>query len=326
MRDGVSASRVAVSAGPWATVLAFLQARLPVATDWPERLARGEVLDATGQPVSANSPAVPATVLWYWRGPPPEPRVPFEIDLLHQDEHLVAVDKPHFLPVTPGGRHLHETVLVRLKRALGIYTLVPMHRLDLETAGVLLFTVQPAARHAYQALLRDRQAHKVYEAVAPWRADLAWPLDAAHHLAPRPGSLMQMEEVPDAPANAFTRIELITRLGPPPADWLAEADSDLTAPPAAQLAHYRLTPHTGRKHQLRLQMATLGLPIAGDRIYPRLWPALAPGATPDYRQPLQLLAREIAFTDPLSGQPRRFVSRRQLRLAPQAQAAAGATA
>jgi tRNA pseudouridine32 synthase/23S rRNA pseudouridine746 synthase len=237
-------------------------------------------------------------LLWYWRDPPPEPRVPFELELLHRDAHLVVVDKPHFLPVIPGGRHLVETVLVRLRQALAIDTLAPMHRLDRDTAGVLAFTVQPATRHAYQSLLRDRQVHKVYEAIAPWRADLALPVVCRHRLAPQAGeAFMQMQVVPGEP-NAETLVELIERIEP------------------SGLAHYRLTPHTGRKHQLRAQMSAQGLPIVGDRIYPRLLPQPAPDAAPDYAQPLQLLARELAFTDPLSGEPRRFTSRRRLALAP----------
>jgi tRNA pseudouridine32 synthase/23S rRNA pseudouridine746 synthase len=313
MRDGVSASRVAVSAGPWATLAEFLAQRLPAAPDWPARLARGEVLDAVGRPLAPQAPCVPGAVLWYWRNPPPEQRVPFEVDVLHQDEHLVVVDKPHFLPVTPGGRHLQETVLVRLKRLLGIETLVPMHRLDRETAGVILFTVQPATRHAYQSLLRDRQVHKVYEAVAPWRADLALPLTCRSRLEECPGSFMQMQVVAGEP-NSETRIELITRLPRLPRAAAAPVAA-FAEPPAGDLALYRLLPHTGRKHQLRVHLNALGLPIVGDRIYPRLLPDVAPGAAADHTQPLQLLARELAFTDPLSGEPRRYTSRRRLALA-----------
>ncbi len=304
LRDGVSASRVAV--GPvsgfadWPNLLAFLVARMSAVNDWPDRMRRGDVLDASGQALGPDAPAVPGAVVWYWRRPPPEPRVPFELVLLHQDEQVVVVDKPHFLPVTPGGRHLHETVLVRLRQQLGIDTLVPMHRLDRETAGVLLFTVQPATRNAYHALLRDQQVHKVYEAVAPWRADLVLPrVHSSRLLAPSDRGFMQMQTVPGEP-NAHTRIELIERLK-------RSADGP-------DLAHYRLTPLTGRKHQLRAHLAELGLPIVGDRIYPKLWPEQAAGVAPDYTSPLQLLARELAFTDPLSGQPRRFTSQRRLNL------------
>ena len=301
-RDGVAASRVAVTPGPWGLLADFLAQRLD-ADDWPQRLARGEVLNADGQPLPPDAPCAPHTVVWYWRALPPEPRVPFELVVLHQDEHLVVVDKPHFLAVAPTGRYLQETALVRLKRQLGLPTLVPMHRLDRETAGVLLFTVNPATRNAYQALLRERRVHKVYEAVAPWREDLAerLPLTCHHRLEePAGDGFMQMQVVPGEP-NAHTRIELIRPLplqaGQPP------------------LAHFRLHPITGRRHQLRAQMNALGLPIVGDRIYPVLWPHPPADAAPDYANPLQLLAREIAFEDPVSGEARCFQSQRVLDLA-----------
>ena len=310
-RDGVSASRVAVSGGPWALLADFLDTRLPPGRPWCERVARGDVLDAEGQALRADAPCPPSnTVLWYWRRLPPEPRVPFDIEVLHHDDHLVAVDKPHFLPVTPGGRYLQETVLVRLKRLLNIETLVPMHRLDLETAGVLLFMVQPATRHAYQAMFRERRVHKIYEAVAPWREDLVLPVTVQSRLQERPGqAFMQMETVDGAP-NAITQIELIARLRPLAPLLPLLPLTPLT--PLTPLAHYRLRPMTGAKHQLRAHMNALGLPICGDRIYPRLWPAPPTDAAPDYTQPLQLLARELRFTDPVTGQARCFTSRRQL--------------
>lgn len=289
----MGASRVAAVPGPWATWGDYLPVRLPAAPDWPERLARGDVLDAQGRPLRAHSPCVPGTVAWYWRALPPEPRVPFDIEVLHRCDRLVAVDKPHFLPVTPGGRYLQETVLVRLKRLLACETLVPLHRLDRETAGVLLFTVQPATRGAYHDVFRQRRVHKVYEAVAPWREGLAFPRDCSHRLEERPGrAFMQMQAVPGEP-NARTRVDLLRRL-------------------QGGLAHYELHPLTGAKHQLRFQMAALGLPLLGDRIYPRLLPAEALDAPLDFSQPLQLLAREIGFTDPVTGGPRRFRSQRVL--------------
>jgi tRNA pseudouridine32 synthase/23S rRNA pseudouridine746 synthase len=294
-REGVSASRVGIGDGRFPHVLAFLEARFPAVADWPARIARGDVLDADGRPLAPDAPCLLGASLWYWRAPPPEPRVPFELALLHRDEHLVVIDKPHFLAAIPGGRHLHETALVRLKRQLGIETLAPMHRLDRETAGVLVFIVQPGTRGAYQALLRGRDVHKVYEAVAPWRGDLALPQVVRHRIEkPSGAGFMQVRIVPGEP-NAETRVELISPLGD-------------------GLAHYRLTPATGRTHQLRVQMDALGAPLVGDRIYPTLLPEPAPGAAPDWTQPLQLLAREFAFTDPVTGQPRRFTSRRTLAL------------
>lgn len=311
-RDGVSASRVAVNTQRQTRVLQFLAQRLPRVADWPERLARGDVLDATGHPLAASDAAEPGAVLWYWRNLPPEPRVPFELELLHHDEHLVVVDKPHFLPVAPSGRYLQETVLVRLKRLLGLDTLVPMHRLDRETAGVLAFTVRPQDRHAYHALWRERQVHKVYEAIAPWRDDLALPATLRHCLVEPGGpAFMQMAVVEGEP-NAETRIELIARLGVQGGGTEIAALARSSSERAPELAHYRLTPLTGRRHQLRAQLCAAGLPIAGDRIYPHLQAEPPAEAEPDYAHPLQLLARELAFTDPLTGRARHFVSRRTL--------------
>ena len=296
-RDGVSASTVAAPTGPWATVLDFLAERIPAVAreDWAQRMARGEVLDAHGQPVPPDAPYRAQTRLHYWRSLPFEHRIPFEESIVFQDEFLVVADKPHFLPVTPKGRYLHETLLVRLKKRTGIDTLVPMHRIDRETAGLVVFTVQPHTRNAYQGLLRDLQVHKTYEAIAPWQEGLTWPQRRISRLAESP-HFMAMHEVAGTP-NAETLIEVLEVSG------------------AAQRARYRLTPRTGQKHQLRAHLCALGLPIVGDQIYPHLHPALPPEQPPDFSQPLQLLAKSLRFTDPITGQLRAFESPRHLSLA-----------
>lgn len=296
-RDGVSASTVAAPTGPWATVLDFLTERIPAVAreDWARRMACGEVLDAQGQPVPPDAPYRAQTRLHYWRSLPFEHRIPFEESIVFQDEFLVVADKPHFLPVTPKGRYLHETLLVRLKKRTGIDTLVPMHRIDRETSGLVVFTVQPHTRNAYQGLLRDLQVHKTYEAIAPWQEGLAWPQRRISRLAESP-HFMAMHEV-DGPPNAETLIEVLEVSG------------------ATHRARYRLTPRTGQKHQLRAHLCALGLPIVGDQIYPRLHPALPPEQPPDFSQPLQLLAKSLRFTDPITGQLRAFESPRSLSLA-----------
>jgi tRNA pseudouridine32 synthase / 23S rRNA pseudouridine746 synthase len=287
-REGVNASRVRVRPGEPQTALRFLLARFPHVLDWAERLQAGNVLDAGLLPLRADSRCPTGSLLWYWRRPASEPRVPFELRLLHRCEHLVVVDKPPFLAVAPAGRHLMETVLVRLQQQLGLRDLAPLHRLDRDTAGVLAFAAQPATRGAYQALWRERRVHKVYEAIVPWR-DLPFPFTARHRLEePEGAGFHQMQVVPGEP-NAETLIELQDRL-----------DDGLT--------RLRLTPRTGRKHQLRAQLAALGIPIVNDRIYPEL----LPDAPDDFDRPLQLLARDLRFVDPLDGQERVFVSQRQL--------------
>jgi len=289
LRDGVAASALACPPGSWPLVLDFLAERLPLVArdDWAVRMERGDVLDDTGTPLSPDAPYRAQRRLYYWRWLAAEPEVPGQARVLHLDEHLLVADKPHFLPVTPKGRYVQQTLLTRLRRETGLADLSPVHRLDRETAGLTLFSVQPATRDAYQRLFRDRDVEKVYEAIAPWRDEVAarLPFDYESRLEEHPVDFMQMRTVAGEP-NARTRIALIERL-------------------AADRARYELRPHSGVKHQLRAQLCALGLPIQGDRIYPVLRPV---EDEVDFSWPLQLLAREIAFTDPISGQPRKFVT------------------
>lgn len=249
-------------------------------------MQRGELVDEQRVAITPDRPYRSGGRLYYYRSIDDEARLPFDEVVLFQDELLVAADKPHFLPVTPGGKYLQETLLVRLKRRLGIDTLAPLHRLDRETAGVVVFAVQPDTRGAYQALFAQRQVTKHYEAIAPWRPELMFPLTHRSRLV-QDDHFLRMREVPGQP-NAETLIEV-----------LGVQDD---------FAHYRLTPLTGRTHQLRVHCAALGMPIVGDRIYPTLLPA----DTDDHDRPLQLLARSMAFVDPISGTARRFDSTREL--------------
>ena len=289
-RDGLGASAVALPAGDWATVLEFLVHRFPAINrdEWLRRMASGQVLDEHGGDVAADTSYRAHSKVFYYRRQDDEPRIPFEATVLFRDDWLVVADKPHFLPVTPAGRYVQETLLVRLKRQLGIATLAPIHRIDRDTAGLVLFSVQPGTRDAYQRLFRERTVEKLYEAIAPWRGDIAWPVTRRSRLIESP-QFMQMQEV-DGDANAETHVSVIDASG--------------------STACYRLQPATGQKHQLRAHMAALGVPIVNDRIYPVLQ---APDSTlPDFSAPLQLLARSIAFRDPVSGQQRRFESARSL--------------
>lgn len=289
-RDGVGPSCVALPAGTWPTIADFLADRLPRVTrdEWVGRMLRGEVVDAQGAAVRPETPYRAHIRIYYYRSLPAEERIPFDETVLYQDDYLVAVDKPHFLPVTPSGRYVQETLLVRLKRKLGIDTLAPMHRIDRDTAGLVLFTIQPPTRDRYQALFRDRAVAKRYEAIAPWRADLALPMVYRSRLA-EGTSFMKMCETAGEP-NAETAIALLEVQG--------------------ELARYGLQPVTGQKHQLRAHMAALGMPIVNDRIYPVLYPDVVAGQ--DYSRPMQLLAKSVEFIDPISGRLRQFESRRSL--------------
>jgi tRNA pseudouridine32 synthase/23S rRNA pseudouridine746 synthase len=294
-KDGVSPSCVALPHGPWPTVHAFLAERIPAVTaaDWALRMAQGEVVDAQGQALAADTPYRAQTKVYYWRKLPFEHAVPFQEEVVFQDDWLVVAYKPHFLPVTPKGRYLQETLLVRLKRRLGIDTLAPMHRIDRETAGLVAFTIRPETRHAYQSLFRDKAVRKTYEAIAPVPPGLNTPLTRCSRLEESP-HFMAMHEVAGEP-NAETRIELIEQQQ----GW----------------GRFCLQPITGQKHQLRVHMAALGMPLLHDQIYPTLQPAPPVDQPPDFRHPLQLLAQTLAFTDPITGEARAFHCGRSLNLA-----------
>jgi tRNA pseudouridine32 synthase / 23S rRNA pseudouridine746 synthase len=292
-RDGVSPSCVALPPGPWTTVLDFLAERLPTVSRqaWAERMHNGEVLDAQGHAVYAEQPYTSGTRLFYYRHIADEPDLPVQERIVFQDDHLVVADKPHFMPVTPGGQYVRQSLLVRLKRQLGIDSLSPVHRIDRETAGLVLLCVRPQDRNAYQALFRERHVHKVYEAVAPYRAELTLPLTRRSRIEACTTQFFRSEEIEGTP-NSETTLSLLQVQG--------------------NSALYRLEPVTGKRHQLRIHMNALGLPIEGDQFYPEV--LRGAGEPEDFSHPLQLLARSVSFTDPVTGKPRSFASGQSLRM------------
>jgi tRNA pseudouridine32 synthase/23S rRNA pseudouridine746 synthase len=292
MRDGVSPSCVVLPTTGHGSMLEFLADRLPAvpADTWERRMREGDVVDEYGVKVAPERRFVPGIRLYYYRALDEEAAIPFEEMVLYQDEHIVIADKPHFLPVVPSGRYLQHTLLVRLKRRLGLPALSPVHRIDRDTAGLVMFSVQQRTRGAYQALFRDRQITKRYEAIAPWRADVDFPRDHLSRLEESP-QFFRMHEVP-GPPNSHTHMQLLEVSG----DW----------------ARYRLSPITGKRHQLRVHMAALGLPLRNDAFYP----VVNDPPEGDYSRPLQLLAQSLQFTDPLTGEHRFFESQLSLALPP----------
>jgi tRNA pseudouridine32 synthase / 23S rRNA pseudouridine746 synthase len=297
-RDGVGASQVHCPQGSWLTVYDFLCARFGAISpdEWRSRFASGSVLNAAGQPLVLAAPYVALQGVFYFRTVAHEPPLPYQETIVFQDGCLVVADKPHFLPVIPSGQYVQETLLVRLKKALNLPQLVPLHRIDRDTAGLVMFSVQPSQRGAYHALFRDGLIRKTYQAIAPYSAALAqaaWPIIVQNRLETAP-NFMQMQLVP-GPANAHTEVLAMERL----------TDD-------AQLARYTLQPHTGKRHQLRVHMLGLGAPIIGDGIYPNFLPERDIAVIG--HAPLQLLAQSLEFTDPITGLARRFDSRRSLQI------------
>jgi tRNA pseudouridine32 synthase/23S rRNA pseudouridine746 synthase len=275
--------------GAWATVREHLVERLTGAGPGTVEgmFHAGLIVGADGLAVAPDAPYEPGMFVWFHRELPAEVPVPFPVEVVHRDAHIVVADKPHFLATTPRGTHVTETALARLRLELGIPALTAAHRLDRLTAGLVLFTVRPEERGAYQNLFRDRRVHKEYEAVAPYDPALVLPRTVRSRIVKERG-VQAAREVEGEP-NAETHVELAGHRG--------------------GLGRYRLLPATGQTHQLRVHLNSLGVPILGDPLYPEV---TGPVPADDFRQPLQLLARRLEFTDPVTGVEHTFVSERTL--------------
>lgn len=295
VRDGVGATRLHLpSTGPWPTVSAYMVERFfHLDPEWLRtRFDRGEIVAADGSALTRDTPLDAEEFVWYYREPPIETEIPFHAEILHQDDDLVVIDKPHFLPTTPAGKYVQNSALVRLRRQLDNADLAPIHRLDRATAGILMFSARAATRGAYQTLFQERAIEKVYEAVSVRpETDLAFPLTVRTHIEKLRGQVCVQVD-PAREPNSETLVELI------------DADE--------QLIHTLLRPHTGKMHQLRVHLASVGAGILHDNLYP----ILTDEKPDDHDRPLQLLARELRFIDPLTGESREFITRRTLRYAP----------
>ncbi|CAM3626015.1 pseudouridine synthase [Smaragdicoccus niigatensis] len=281
MRDGLGPVRFVAATGP---LLSQLVTAYPDES-WPERLAAGEVVDKVGCAFSADVRVGNGTEVFFHIEPVAETPVPFPLEILHHDEGLVVVDKPHFLATIPRGQHVRETALVRLRARTGLADLVPAHRLDRMTAGVLVFIADPTLRRPYQELFSAQRVHKTYEAIAP-AVDLDFPRVVRTRIVKEHGVMVARHEAGEP--NSESLVDVIER--------------------SAERARYRLEPKTGKTHQLRLHMASLGAPIVNDNYYPEY----RPHRDATFDKPLQLLARAIEFNDPVTGERRRFESCRTL--------------
>ncbi|WP_460728750.1 RluA family pseudouridine synthase [Nocardia heshunensis] len=287
-RHGLDPARLRLpEEGDWATIRDHLVERLPRVR--PERidelLREGGIVDLSG-PIALDTPYVPGGAVWFHRDLPTETEVPFPLGIVHRDDDILVVDKPHFLSTIPRGQHILQTALVKLRRELDLPDLVPAHRLDRVTAGLVLFIVNPARRGAYQTMFHKRLVFKEYEAIAGYDPDLELPRTIISRIV-KEKQVLQAYETEGEP-NAETLVEL-----------LEHRDG---------LGRYRLRPRTGRTHQLRLHMNSLGIPILGDDFYPEL----TDKPVDDYSRPLQLLAAGLEFTDPITREPRRFRTARTL--------------
>ena len=322
VRDGVNATRLRLpDEGPWDTAMDYMMHRWghidPQGIE--DRFDAGEIVGEGGARLDRSTRLEDHTFIWYYRTLPPETRIPVEISILHQDDHLLVVDKPHFLPTTPGGTYIQESALVRLRNQLDLPDLIPMHRLDRMTAGLLLLSTNPETRGKYQVLFEKRQVQKEYECVsaaapAAGYPAVDFPVVVRNRMTKSRSYLLA--EVIDGEPNAETRIELLKTYdagSPLSAGGTASTASAAgTASAPEQRGLYRLEPHSGKTHQLRVHMASLGLGIVNDAFYPDLLDK----APDDYTRPLQLLARGIRFVDPITKEPVEYRSTLQLSEAP----------
>ena len=286
--SGVRPSSRWLPGGPWKTVLDFLGEQYPQVKveTWAARMARGEVLDENGLPIDPETPYRTGACIFYYREVDEEKVIPCVEEVLYQDEHILVADKPHFLPVIPSGRFLRQTLLVRLRQKYHLESLVPIHRLDRDTAGVVLFSVNPKTRGYYTSLFRNRKVRKVYQALAQTLDTVTFPTIRRSRIVPGE-PFFRMQEVPGE-ANSETEVSRIGDVG--------------------RNSLYQLIPVTGRKHQLRLHLAGLGIPIINDRLYP----LMSRAETDDFSSPLKLLAKSLSFQDPLSGRQLYFESSMKL--------------
>ncbi|NMY95309.1 pseudouridine synthase [Pseudomonas proteolytica] len=279
------ASTLYLPPGPWATVLDCLceHFRAIGREQWLDRIARGRVLDGNGQPIGVGLAYKEGLRIHYFREVPDEKPIPVHETILYADEHLVVADKPHFLPVTPAGEYVEQTLLRRLIRRLDNPSLVPLHRIDRHTAGLVLFSANPQSRSAYQQLFPTRRIDKFYEAIAPALPALTFPLVHKSRLV-EGEPFFRMQEGPGV-SNTETAVQVREKNG--------------------DLWRYGLFPVTGKKHQLRVHMTALGASICNDPFYPEV----IKDAVDDYANPLKLLAQGVRFIDPVTGEERSFSSR-----------------
>jgi tRNA pseudouridine32 synthase/23S rRNA pseudouridine746 synthase len=274
---------------PYPSILAFLSRRFPAISQetWKNRISEGKVLDEKTQQITLDTEYAPLKRIFYFREVSAEPFIPFTEKILFIDDEILVACKPHFLPATPGGRYVDECLLNRLRSSTGIEDLAPLHRIDRETAGIVLFSVNKKSRGLYGSLFMNGQVEKTYQALSaclPHQETAAWDVD---NRIERGEPWFRMKTASGV-VNARSNINLVEVKG--------------------KRARFILHPLTGKTHQLRIHLSGLGFGILNDRYYPELQAE----SEDNFDTPLQLVAQALRFKDPLTGRNREFASDREL--------------
>ncbi len=276
-----------------ATVLEFLIFKFPGITSdvWLQRMVDGKVHWHDGSLISAQTPYAAQQRVYYYREVAREPVIPFAEEIVFEDELILVAYKPHFLPVMPGGKYVEECLQNRLRNKTGNQQLQAVHRIDNGTAGLVLFSVNPYSRQHYHNLFATHQVSKTYQAIAKINNKIVsvnqqWEIKNRLEKS-EPRFLMHIVE---GPVNSHSQVRCLKK----------NADTAL----------FELSPITGKTHQLRVHMQSLGWPLLNDAYYPNLQPK----KLDDYSKPLQLLAQKIQFIDPVTHQTRSFSSNTELSL------------
>lgn len=291
MRQGITASLVFLpKAKTEITTFAYLCQQFPhiQPQEWQQRFDDGLVFNTDGQQLSIHTPYLSEQHLYYYRHLPHEVIVPFEHQVLFENDQFMLVDKPHFLTVSPTGQYVQQTLLTRLKQHTNNPFLTPIHRLDRETAGLILISKNPQTRGIYQQLFAEKKVQKTYHAIAPFNPHLQFPIQFSARM--EKGDPFYTMQIVAGDINSITDIALLEH--------------------HSKVAKYELKPITGKQHQLRVHMNALGLALKNDRIYPHIQHL---GAD-HFSEPLQLLAKSICFIDPISNEQMDFQSKQDLNL------------
>jgi tRNA pseudouridine32 synthase / 23S rRNA pseudouridine746 synthase len=274
---------------PPPTMLDYLYIRFPhlERSALKTRVIEGKIFLEDRTAISTDTPYKSGITLFYYREAIEEPQIPFSERVIFQNQHILIADKPHFIPVTPSGPYVNQCLLSRLQKATGLDQLSPIHRLDMGTAGIVLFSLKRETRHLYHRLFAEGRVKREYSAVAsiPHNMDRKEWVVENRIVRGEPWFRMQIAE---GEINAITRIILLECRG----------DKGL----------FELLPATGKKHQLRIHLNSLGFPVINDPFYPEVRNDLIE----DYSKPLQLVAGRLSFQDPISGESMKFESEYRL--------------